>query len=34
VPKYLGEISKEEGQLVKRLYTEPLSKIATEFAAD
>lgn len=34
VPKYFGEISKEEGQLVKRLYTEPLSKIATEFAAD
>lgn len=30
VPKYLGEISKQEGEIVKRLYTEPLSRIVTQ----
>jgi hypothetical protein len=30
VPKLLGTISKEEGEIVKRLYTEPLSRIATQ----
>lgn len=31
VPKFTGSISKEEGEIVRRLYTEPLSRIATEF---
>jgi len=31
VPKLLGTISKEEGELVRKLYTEPLSRIATQF---
>ena len=31
VPKLLGTISKEEGEIVKRIYTEPLSRIATQF---
>lgn len=30
VPKYLGSISKEEGDVVLRLYTEPLSKMASQ----
>jgi hypothetical protein len=30
VPRTLGTISKEEGEIVKRLYTEPLSRIATQ----
>lgn len=34
VPKYLGEISKEEGALVKRLYTEPLSRVVNEMSHD
>lgn len=31
VPKYLRELSKEEGELIRRLYTEPLSRIAQQF---
>jgi len=34
VPKFIGEISKEEGEMVRRMYTTPLSKIATEFSHD
>ena len=30
VPKLLGTLSVEEGQAVKRMYTDPLSRIATE----
>lgn len=30
VPKFIGEISREEGEIVRRLYTEPLSRIATQ----
>lgn len=30
VPRYLGEISREEGEIVKRLYTEPLSRMAQQ----
>lgn len=30
VPKYLGEISREEGEIVRRLYTEPLSRLAAQ----
>jgi hypothetical protein len=30
VPKLVGTISKEEGEIVRRLYTEPLSRIATQ----
>lgn len=30
VPKYVGAISKEEGDIVRRLYTEPLSRIAEQ----
>lgn len=28
VPKLIGEISKEEGEIVRRMYTEPLSRVA------
>lgn len=31
VPKYLGEITKAEGEIVRRVYTEPLSRVATQF---
>ena len=31
VPKYVRELSKEEGELIRRLYTEPLSRIAQQF---
>jgi hypothetical protein len=31
VPQYVEAISKEEGEIVRRLYTEPLSRIASEF---
>ena len=34
VPKFLGEISKEEGDMVRRMYTEPLSKIAGDLPHD
>lgn len=34
VPKYLGEISKAEGELVKRLYTEPLSRVVHDMPHD
>ena len=34
VPKFIGEISKDEGEMVRRMYTTPLSKIATEFSHD
>ena len=30
VPKLLGTISKEEGEVARKLYTEPLSRIAAE----
>lgn len=30
VPKYLGEISKSEGEIVRRVYTEPLSRVAQQ----
>jgi hypothetical protein len=30
VPKLIGTISKEEGEIVKRLYTVPLSKVNTQ----
>jgi hypothetical protein len=30
VPKLLGTLSKEEGEIVKRLYTVPLSRVATQ----
>jgi hypothetical protein len=30
VPKFVGSISKEEGDIVRRIYTEPLSRIATQ----
>lgn len=30
VPKLLGTISKEEGEVARKLYTEPLSRIASE----
>jgi len=30
VPKYLGAVSKEEGEIVRRLYTEPLSRLAEQ----
>jgi hypothetical protein len=30
VPKFTGSISKEEGEIVRRIYTEPLSRIATQ----
>jgi hypothetical protein len=30
VPKFLGAITKEEGDIVRRLYTEPLSRVATQ----
>lgn len=29
-PKFVGAISKEEGEIVRRLYTEPLSRIAQQ----
>jgi hypothetical protein len=30
VPKLTGTLSKEEGEIVKRLYTVPLSRVATQ----
>lgn len=30
VPKQIGTLSREEGEMIRRLYTEPLSKIAKE----
>lgn len=33
VPKLLGTISKDEGEIVRRLYTEPLSRIAHQIDA-
>lgn len=30
VPKFIGEISRDEGEIVRRLYTEPLSRIAQQ----
>jgi hypothetical protein len=30
VPKYLGAVGKEEGEIVRRLYTEPLSRLAEQ----
>lgn len=30
VPRLLGSVTKEEGEIVRRLYTEPLSKIAAQ----
>jgi hypothetical protein len=30
VPKFVGSITKEEGDIVRRLYTEPLSRVATQ----
>ena len=34
VPKLLGTVSKAEGEIVRRLYTEPLAKVATQFDAE
>lgn len=31
VPKYVGEITKDQGDVVQRLYTRPLSRMAAEF---
>lgn len=31
VPKYLGAVTREEGEMLRRLYTEPLSKISQQF---
>jgi hypothetical protein len=30
VPKLIGTLTREEGELIKRLYTEPLSRLATQ----
>ncbi len=30
VPKLIGTLTREEGEMLRRLYTEPLSKIATQ----
>jgi len=30
VPKYVGAITKEEGDIVRRLYTEPLSRVSSQ----
>lgn len=30
VPKYIGAVGKEEGEIVRRLYTEPLSRLAEQ----
>ena len=33
VPELIGTISREEGLVIKRLYTDPLTRIATQFDA-
>jgi hypothetical protein len=33
VPELLGTISREEGLVIKQLYTDPLTRIATQFDA-
>ena len=34
VPKFLGELSKEKGEIVRKMYTGPLSRIATDISHD
>jgi len=31
IPELVGTISREEGLVIKRLYTDPLTRLATQF---